>query len=381
MHKFIDDVKAQTLSKEEWTGKDAKGLTQQAGRETQDRIEQIVRKLQRGEALSEEETTFVQNLQPFSRPGWESPQELIERHTRWGNINEAELGKYLLDLVWMSPSQVSYVEQVFASLNRTDQDDVAFYFSSKATDSMLASIAVKSDGRELLNRLGDFLETGWTTGSERQQSDRIRRIVDRVVLDLREVERKMMRIPSTPFTLNVYPAVPVHDPPTAEVQLEAQAKMSPGTAIGVRDLVELLVRIPEESDLRRSAGLPHQLEAMSLGGHGGPGSFQIGDHYYEPEVLRTAFAGVSMSDHVKEGAVIIFTGCNAGAEPGGTELMREFGRIFFGDKKGTLQANTCPITAVLGVTTTTCDPVEFLYPEMQKRTAEDILYETYQSAY
>lgn len=379
MRKFIDDVKEQTLSKEEWTGKAAKGLTQQAGRETQDRIEQIVKKQQRGEPLSEEEKTFVQNLQPFTHPDWESPQELIDRHTKWGNLNEAELGKYLVDLVWMSPSHAGYVEQVFAALNRTNRDDVAFYFSSGATDSMLASIAVKGDGRELLNRLRNFLESGLTSGNEREQSNRIRRIVDSIMLDLQEVERKMMQVPSTPFTLNVYPAVPVHDPPTAEVQIEAQAKMSPGTAIGVRDLVELLTRIPEESDLRRSAGSPYLLEAMSLGGHGGPGSFQIGDHYYEPEVLRTAFADVSVSDYVKEEAVIIFTGCNAGAEPGGTELMREFGRIFFGDKKGTLRANTCPITAVLGVTTTTCNPVEFLYPEMQKRTAEDILYQTYQS--
>ncbi|HKJ69729.1 MAG TPA: hypothetical protein VKA68_17365, partial [bacterium] len=93
----------------------------------------------------------------------------------------------------------------------------------------------------------------------------------------------------------------------------------------------------------------------------------------DAETLTQNYGGVSVGKFVKEGTTIIFSGCNAGAEPGGLNLMKEFGRIFFGSKSGTLRANTCPVLAMGEATS--CKPVEFRYPDMKKYTAEDLVRE------
>jgi hypothetical protein len=182
-------------------------------------------------------------------------------------------------------------------------------------------------------------------------------------------EWEIMRTPETSYTVNVYPGGTPVD--AAEMTMPGLAKKRPGVAIGVKSLRELLMWIKKESKKRKAAGLPHQIEAMTLLGHGNAGEFAIGDYMYTAKTLKDNYGSDSVSEYVKEGALIIFDGCNAAAGAEGKVLMEEFGRIFFGSKKGKLRGNTCVIIS-LGETTS-CKPVEFQYPEMKKFTAGDLL--------
>jgi hypothetical protein len=305
----------------------------------------------------------------FQHPSSLTAKEVIANHTSGGNLDEAALGRYLLDLVWMSPSHIDFAEQVRKALGGTDRDYVVYAFCVQANDPMIQSLASTEGGRMYLRQLRMDMAGGWATSKEREQISRLRRIVERIREEVSATEWRMMQVPETPFTINVYPSGRPID--AAEVTMPDIARRRPGEAVGVRSLAELLVWIKNESEERKKLGMPHQLEAMSLLGHGHPGHFAIGDYMYSAETLRDVYRDVSVEQFVREGSTIIFSGCDAGGEPGGLELMQEFGRIFFGDKSGILRANTCPVVAM--GETTTCEPVEFHYPEMLRLTPEEIV--------
>jgi hypothetical protein len=103
----------------------------------------------------------------------ETAEELIDRYTSWGNLDEEALGAHLLRLTRRSIANCRYVQSVLNELSSTDRDDVSLAFSSNATDGDLVALAGSPNGRALLERLFDELTSGSIGADEQQQANRI----------------------------------------------------------------------------------------------------------------------------------------------------------------------------------------------------------------
>ena len=103
----------------------------------------------------------------------ETAEQLIDRYTSWGNLDEEALGAHLLRLTRRSLANCRYVQSVLNELSSTDRDDVSVAFSSNATDGDLVALAGSPDGRALLDRLYDELTSGSIGADEQQQANRI----------------------------------------------------------------------------------------------------------------------------------------------------------------------------------------------------------------
>jgi hypothetical protein len=123
------------------------------------------------EAARPEPSRPATQSRPAEAPEPASPTGLIDRHTSWGNLDEAALGQNLLDRILAGDPATA--ESTLDALGSTDRDDVSFEIASKATNEQLDTIAGTEPGRRLLLRLYDELTSGFVWGDERTQAERI----------------------------------------------------------------------------------------------------------------------------------------------------------------------------------------------------------------
>ncbi len=113
-------------------------------------------------------------------PPVRTPEELIDDHTSWLNLDEEALGADLLKRA--AHGDPDYVQRVIDSLGSTDRDDVSLAFAEAATDDQLQKFASTPEGRRLLDRLFDELTAGEVAEDEQKQADRILAIKTKAVM-------------------------------------------------------------------------------------------------------------------------------------------------------------------------------------------------------
>ena len=123
-------------------------------------------------------TPHLETIEP--PPPVRTPEELIDDHTSWLNLDEQALGADLLKRALRSDPD--YVQRVIDSLGSTDQDDVSLAFAEAATDEQLRQLAGTPEGRRLLDRLFDELTAGEVFEDEQKQADRILAIKTKAVM-------------------------------------------------------------------------------------------------------------------------------------------------------------------------------------------------------
>ena len=115
----------------------------------------------------------------------DKPADLIAKHTSWGNLRERELATDLLALLIAGRS--AFAGRVMDALENADRDDVATHLLEVADDdAKLQAIARDPGGRAFLLRLVREMFGGVTTDDEREQMQRVMRLVtsaDREVAD------------------------------------------------------------------------------------------------------------------------------------------------------------------------------------------------------
>lgn len=99
--------------------------------------------------------------------------QLISSNTRWGNLNEASLGRILKQRVL--EGSFDFVQDVLNTLGTTDRDDVSYELCHNTTDPELDLISSMQQGRRLLDRLYDELTSGNVAEEENTEADRIMR--------------------------------------------------------------------------------------------------------------------------------------------------------------------------------------------------------------
>lgn len=103
----------------------------------------------------------------------ETPEQLVNRFTNLGNLDEDGLGAYLVGLIRHSPTLSHYVQRVLDELGNTNRDDVSLALAENASETDLDSLAHSLSGRLLLERLYDELTSGSLGESEKKQAERI----------------------------------------------------------------------------------------------------------------------------------------------------------------------------------------------------------------
>ncbi|MFZ4660025.1 MAG: hypothetical protein ACOYNY_23650 [Caldilineaceae bacterium] len=89
------------------------------------------------------------------------------------------------ELLRILPTKSAYVNRVFDELPANDRDDLAHEIALRGSDAKLKSIAADTDGKSLLMRFVQELQSGWTTGgmglaspkSEASEIERLIRII------------------------------------------------------------------------------------------------------------------------------------------------------------------------------------------------------------
>ncbi len=123
-------------------------------------------------------------------------------------------------------------------------------------------------------------------------------------------------------------------------------------------LLDLMAeRIAKASGQKKATSFISELHIL---GHGNPGQFGIGTYMYDSKALKRIPKGRTHG-YLEDNAAIYLDGCLAAAGAKGKEFMYEIGRVFLGDKHGTIRGNTGPVI-VMGEMTTR-DPVSLKYPE------------------
>jgi hypothetical protein len=160
-----------------------------------------------------------------------SPDQLISSHTSWGNLDEAALGRALLQQAL--GGNYDRVHSVLNALSSTDRDDVSFEFCQAASDENLLAIGGTDSGRELLSRLYDELTAGSVSEEETAQANRVLRGRFQQALPPAQFEAGMLRRDKKifPFRLpgwTVFNAAPL------------SAERRPGGKIWVKQPVHVL---------------------------------------------------------------------------------------------------------------------------------------------
>jgi hypothetical protein len=106
-------------------------------------------------------------------PDGASAEDLIERFTSWGDLDEEALGQRLFELAWMSPNHYGFVVEVMDELGWGDRDDVASAFVRSARDDNLDFFATDATGRTMLLRLKRELTGGITVIHEGAEAIRL----------------------------------------------------------------------------------------------------------------------------------------------------------------------------------------------------------------
>jgi hypothetical protein len=108
------------------------------------------------------------------------PDDIIEAHTSFVDLDEEKLGGSLLDHA--RQGREAYVQEVLDALGTFDRDDVSVAFAEAATDDDLRRLASTEEGRRLLDRLFDELTEGEVGEDEQKQANRILAIKTRYLL-------------------------------------------------------------------------------------------------------------------------------------------------------------------------------------------------------
>jgi hypothetical protein len=128
-------------------------------------------------------------------PPVRTPEELIDDHTSWLNLDEQALGGDLLKRALLGDPD--YVQRVIDSLGSTDQDDVSLAFAEAATEEQLQKLASTPEGRRLLDRLFDELTAGEVFEDEQKQADRILAIKTKAVMTEEQFAKGLERAKSS----------------------------------------------------------------------------------------------------------------------------------------------------------------------------------------
>lgn len=103
--------------------------------------------------------------------------EFVVNRFRWGSfgltasMDEEGLAQYLIRM-GNNPPRLKRIFERLRDAHWSDSDDVAYEYVRRAPDSLLRSL--KGSDRTLIDLLIQLLESGWTSGSEREQINRLR---------------------------------------------------------------------------------------------------------------------------------------------------------------------------------------------------------------
>ncbi|MEV6632144.1 DUF4157 domain-containing protein [Actinoplanes sp. NPDC051470] len=136
-------------------------------------------------------------------------EDLIDDNTSWFDLDEAQLGRTLLDRA--GKGQHALVVSVLNELGSTNRDDVALEFCEAASVEQLAALAGAESGRRLLDRLYDELTGGNLAGDEQKQADRIIAVKGQRV-DPAQAQKQMLTgkvFPFRPGGITVWDDAPI----------------------------------------------------------------------------------------------------------------------------------------------------------------------------
>jgi hypothetical protein len=95
-------------------------------------------------------------------------QALIKKHTSWGMLDEAGLGKELGDMAKSDPvGSAAVIKATLNKLPSDDVDDVSAPFVQQAGPDALRKLAELPDGADALAKAKTELGTGWVTDDEK----------------------------------------------------------------------------------------------------------------------------------------------------------------------------------------------------------------------
>ncbi|MFO0012886.1 MAG: hypothetical protein ACK553_09100 [Planctomycetota bacterium] len=103
--------------------------------------------------------------------------EFIVNRFRWGSfgltasMDEVGLAEYLIRL-GNNPTRVKPVFERLRDAHPSDSDDVAYEYTSRASDSLLRSL--KGSSPSLINLLIELMDSGWTSSEEQEAILRLR---------------------------------------------------------------------------------------------------------------------------------------------------------------------------------------------------------------
>jgi len=136
----------------------------------------------------------------------------------------------------------------------------------------------------------------------------------------------------------------------------------------IKSVFDYLDKIPERykelSGVKRVAPFISELHFL---GHGKPGRFKFGPSSYSTEDLKKIESGKA-ERHLKPNALIKLDGCEVAAYPDGKRFMCEVGRVFFGNKPGSIWASRGIVVAGESAGN---EPITVEWPDCKKEIRRD----------
>lgn len=179
------------------------------------------------------------------------------------------------------------------------------------------------------------------------------------------------REPPKHLVLYFYSRIPV-DINVSEAQSQAKALASYAPRIrqdiaieSLEEIFAILQLMANQIGSQTKEKVPPFVSEIHILGHGKPGEFNIGSKSYDSTYFKKLAKGRA-EEYLEDNAAIFLDGCLAGSDAVGKEFLYQIGRVFFGNKRGSITANTGVVVPVINRESGkmgSTKPVTLRYPE------------------